>query len=192
MNVIWKSCSPKNFRTGRAVSSATGNRDLHVSDGCLSSADSGLAEDFNNPSAEVSAHYIVAKTGEVHQYVKEEDMSVPSPGAPLNPTWKLLRPGINPNDYTIGIEHEGKATDPWPDAQYQASAELVAAIAQHWSIPIDPDHIVLHREIHGDRPCPGFIFDRTKLLGLIASPTMPSSHLPLASKATFPPQWLIH
>ena len=160
MNVTWKGCSPKNFRTGRAGMKPSAIV-IHISDGCLSSADAW----FNTSSAQVSAHYIVAKTGEIHQYVKEEDTAFHT-GAPLNATWRLLRRGINPNNYTIGIEHEGKATDVWPDAQYQASAGLVAAITRRWSIPIDPDHVVLHREIHGDRPCPGFVFDRSKLLSL--------------------------
>src|ERR1700690_680677 len=57
MNVIWKGCSPKNFRNGRAGMKPAAIV-IHISDGCLSSADSW----FNNPSARVSAHYIVAKT----------------------------------------------------------------------------------------------------------------------------------
>jgi N-acetyl-anhydromuramyl-L-alanine amidase AmpD len=167
VNVIWKGCSPTNFRTGRAGVKPAAIV-IHISDGCLSSADSW----FNNPSAQVSAHYIVAKTGEIHQYVKEEDTAFHT-GAPLKATWKLLRADLNPNDYTIGIEHEGKPIDAWPDAQYQASAELIADIARRWSIPIDADHIVLHREIHGDRPCPGYVFDRNRLLNLIGSHNEP-------------------
>ena len=154
----------KNFRVGRPPGMTPSAIVIHISDGSLSSADAW----FNDPAAQVSAHYIVAKSGEIHQYVKEQDTAYHA-GAPVNPTWTLLRPGVNPNSYTIGIEHEGKAEDVWPDAQYHASARLVADIAHRWSIPLDANHVVLHREIHGDRSCPGFVFDRTKLLALIAA-----------------------
>jgi len=160
----WKGCSAANFRAGRPAGFKPIAIVIHISEGCLSSADAW----FNNPQAQVSAHYIVAKSGEIHQYVKERDTAYHA-GAPLDATWKLLRPGANANWYTIGIEHEGTAQDVWPDAQYQASAHLVADIAQRWSIPVDADHIVLHREIHGDRSCPGFVFDRSKLLALIGA-----------------------
>ncbi len=166
--IQWTGCSGKNFRAGRPAGFRPTAIVIHISDGCLSSADAW----FNNPEAQVSAHYIVAKSGAIHQYVKEEDTAYHA-GAPVNPTWKLLRPGVNANWYTIGIEHEGtahdKPQDAWPEAQYQASAELVADIARRWAIPVDEDHIVLHREIHGDRSCPGFVFDRAKLLAKIAA-----------------------
>lgn len=162
--IQWTGCSGTNFRVGRPAGFRPAAIVIHISDGCLSSADAW----FNNPEAQVSAHYIVAKSGAIHQYVKEEDTAYHA-GAPVKPTWKLLRPGVNANWYTIGIEHEGKPEDAWSEEQYQASAELVADVARRWSIPLDEDHIVLHREIHGDRSCPGFVFDRKTLLAKIAA-----------------------
>lgn len=164
LKIQWIGCSGKNFRVGRPAGFRPAAIVIHISDGCLSSADAW----FNNPEAQVSAHYIVAKSGAIHQYVKEEDTAYHA-GAPVNPTWKLLRPGVNANWYTIGIEHEGRPEDPWGEEQYQASAELVNDIAQRWSIPLDEDHIVLHREIRGNKSCPGFVFDRAKLLARIAA-----------------------
>jgi N-acetyl-anhydromuramyl-L-alanine amidase AmpD len=137
---------------------------IHISEGTLASADAW----FNNDAAAVSAHYIVGRNGEVHQYVNEEDTAYHA-GAPVGSTWKLLRPLVNPNFYTVGIEHEGRAQDQWTDAQYATSAGLVEEIARRWSIPIDADHIVLHREIRANKTCPGFIFSRDKLLSLIAA-----------------------
>jgi N-acetyl-anhydromuramyl-L-alanine amidase AmpD len=172
LKVQWKGCHARNFRVGRPVGFKPLAIVMHISDGCLASADAW----FNNPDAQVSAHYIVAKDGSIHQYVKEEDTAYHA-GAPVDPTWKLLRPGVNPNWYTVGIEHEGKPEDAWPEAQYEASAALVADIARRWSIPLDADHIVLHREIRGNKSCPGFAFDRGKLLALIADlqqPVLPS------------------
>src|SRR5258708_18197834 len=44
--------------------------------------------------------------------MKEEDTAFHA-GVLVNPTWTLLRPGVNPNSYTIGVEHEGKPDDLW-------------------------------------------------------------------------------
>jgi len=162
MNVIRKACSPKNFMPGRPGGLRPAAIVIHISEGTLSSADAW----FNNEAANVSAHYCVGRVGEIHQYVSEEDTAYHA-GSPVNPTWRLLRPRVNPNFYTIGIEHEGRAQDPWDDAQYAASAGLVAEIAERWSIPIDADHIVMHREIRASKTCPGYVFSREKLLSLI-------------------------
>jgi N-acetylmuramoyl-L-alanine amidase len=169
MNVIRKTCSPKNFMPGRPGGLQPAAIVIHISEGTLASADAW----FNNDAALVSAHYIVGRSGEVHQYVSEEDTAYHA-GSPMNPTWRLLRPHVNPNSYTVGIEHEGRAQDQWTDAQYATSAELVAEIARRWSIPIDPDHIVMHREIRASKTCPGFVFSRDKLLTLIGALTCPS------------------
>lgn len=149
MDKIWKG-SP-NFWAGRQ-----GYRPeaivIHVMDGTLKGTDSWFA----STQSGVSAHYGVGKTGEVHQYVKEED-SAWCNGIVNKPTWSLLKPGVNPNRYTIGIEHEGNASDPWPEAMIKASAELVREVCGRWGIPIDRDHIIGHYQIDGVKKpnCPG-------------------------------------
>jgi N-acetylmuramoyl-L-alanine amidase len=173
MTPEWLGCAESNFRRGRSADLRPKAIVIHISDGSLVSADAW----FHNPAAKVSAHYIVAKSGAVHQYVKEEDTAYHA-GVPVNPTWKLLRSGVNPNSYTIGIEHEGKPEAIWPEEQYQASAELVADIAQRWSIPMDEDHVVLHREIRANKSCPGFVFSRATLLEKIAALSVPPAEPP--------------
>jgi len=169
MNVIRKPCAPKNFMPGRPSGQRPSAIVIHVSEGTLASADAW----FNNDAALVSAHYIVGRSGEVHQYVSEEDTAYHA-GSTVNATWRLLRPQVNPNFYTVGIEHEGRAQVQWTDAQYATSAALIVEIALRWSIPMDADHIVMHREIRGNKTCPGFVFSRDKLLSLIAVLTCPS------------------
>lgn len=173
VRIDWIGCAETNFRRGRSASSRPAAIVIHISDGSLASADAW----FHSPAARVSAHYLVAKSGAIHQYVKEEDTAYHA-GVLVNPTWKLLRPGVNPNSYTIGIEHEGKPEDVWPEEQYRASAELVADIAERWSIPVDEDHIVLHREIRANKTCPGFVFDRATLLDKIAALSVPRVEQP--------------
>lgn len=147
MNIIQKK-SP-NFWAGRKGYRPEGVV-IHIMDGTLVGTDSWFA----NPASQVSAHYGVGRTGEVHQYVKEEDTAWHA-GRVDAPLWKLIKPNINPNLYTVGIEHEGKPDDVWTDAMKQASAELVREICQRWQIPIDRNHIVGHFEIFSKKPnCP--------------------------------------
>jgi hypothetical protein len=149
---------PLNFSSGRA-----GFRPeaivIHIMDGTLIGTDAW----FNDPRSRVSAQYGVGKSGEIHQYVKETD-SAHHAGVVDHPRWPLIKRGrdgrgfINPNFYTIGVEHEGKGlnTATWPTAQFDASVGLVAEIAQRWSIPVDEQHIIPHRDIRSSKPdCPG-------------------------------------
>ena len=147
MNIIQKK-SP-NFWAGRKGYRPEGVV-IHIMDGTLVGTDSWFA----NPASQVSAHYGVGRTGEVHQYVKEEDTAWHA-GRVDVPVWKLIKPNINPNLYTVGIEHEGKPDDVWTDAMKQSSAELIREICQRWQIPIDRNHIVGHFEIFSKKPnCP--------------------------------------
>jgi N-acetyl-anhydromuramyl-L-alanine amidase AmpD len=131
---------------------------IHVMDGSLSGTDSW----FNNPASAVSAHYGIGKDGEIHQYVKESDTAYHA-GTVVNPTWIRIRKDargryINPNYYTIGIEHAGwgENVEPWAAQQREASLGLVRIIAERWAIPLDSDHIIPHREIRSSKPnCPG-------------------------------------
>lgn len=147
MNIIQKKSS--NFWVGRK-----GYRPeavvIHIMDGTLPGTDAWFA----NPTSQVSAHYGIGKSGEVHQYVQENDAAWHA-GRVDAPVWKLIRPNVNPNLYTIGIEHEGKPDEGWTEAMKQSSATLIREICQRWQIPIDRDHVVGHFEIFAKKPnCP--------------------------------------
>lgn len=123
---------------------------IHVMDGTLIGTDSW----FENPFSSVSSHYGIGKSGEIHQYVKEEDQAWHA-GKVISPQWSLLKPGVNPNLYTIGIEHEGTASTAWPEAMKKASARLIKEISFRWSIPLDREHVIGHYQINGEKPnCP--------------------------------------
>jgi N-acetylmuramoyl-L-alanine amidase len=134
---------------------------VHIMEGTLAGTDSW----FKSPTSKVSAHYGIGQNGEVHQYVAEGDTAFHA-GRTHNCTWKGRRKDVNPNLNTIGLEHEGQAATPWSDKMYNASAELIADIANRWSIPIDREHIVGHREIYGKKTCPGSKVDIDKLITL--------------------------
>lgn len=124
---------------------------IHIMAGTLVGTDSW----FQSKTSSVSAHYGIGLNGEIHQYV-QEDKAAWHAGVVTNPSWKLLKPDINPNKYTIGIEHEGQLDTVWTPEMKKASAGLIADICSRWSIPIDRDHIIGHYQINAvNRPnCP--------------------------------------
>jgi len=153
-------CATTNFMQGRPAGMKPEAIVVHISTGTLASADSW----FNDPSARVSSHYIVAKSGVVHQYVEEADTAFHA-GVVVQPTWPLLKPNVNPNFYTIGIEHEGQEHDVWPEIQIQTSAALIGSIAGRWGIPLDDQHVIPHHAIRATKTCPGSFITIPTLLG---------------------------
>ncbi|MCC6364428.1 MAG: amidase [Bryobacterales bacterium] len=151
MEKKWIGCAETNFRAGRPPGFQPEAIVIHIMDGTLAGTDNW----FLNPRAKVSAHYGVGRKGEVHQYVAETDTAFHA-GLAVNPSWALLKPGVNPNFYTIGIEHEGKADDEWEEAKLAASGALIAEIAGRRHIPLDRRHVIAHREIRASKTCPGF------------------------------------
>lgn len=146
----WIGCPDSNYRPGRPLGLRPEAIVIHIMDGSFVAGESV----FSNPSTQKSAHYGISRAGDVHQYVKESDTAFHA-GVVVNPTWSLIKPRINPNFYTIGIEHEGRPNDPWPEAQLSASAALIGEIASRWSIPLDELHVIRHREIRASKSCPG-------------------------------------
>ena len=139
---------------------------IHIMEGTLPGTDSW----FRNPQSSVSAHYGVGAGGEVHQYVQETDTAWHA-GRVHAPTWTAIKPSgtgsyVNPNYYTIGIEHEGNEQSEWNDAMYNATGELIADISKRWNISLDRSHIIGHHEIYSIKTCPGFKVDLQKLVDL--------------------------
>ena len=164
---------------------------IHIMEGSLSGTDDW----FRSTKSNVSAHYGIGKTGEVHRYVPEEDTAWHA-GRVNAPTWIGLKPSgkmyINPNYYTIGIEHEGFDNAEWTDAMYLASSTMIREICQRWNIPIDRQHIIGHHEIYSLKTCPGHKVSLNKLIAMAANTTdaailsfTPSAivRIPLAGKA---------
>lgn len=85
---------------------------IHSTEGSYASAIAW----FQDPNAEVSAHYVIRQSdGQITQMVRERDTA-------WHAAWH--------NDYSIGIEHEAVAADAssWTNAMIQASAALVRDI----------------------------------------------------------------
>lgn len=156
MPILWKSSPNKVKGRGGYRPEALV---IHVMEGTLPGTDAWFA----NPASKVSAHYGLGKGGAVHQYVLDTDQAWHA-GRVYSPSWKGIHAGVSPNRYTIGIEHEGRADDVWPEAMLDASATLIRDLCTRWAIPIDRDHVVGHREIYARKTCPGNTVDLAALV----------------------------
>ncbi|MFL5606875.1 MAG: N-acetylmuramoyl-L-alanine amidase [Gemmatimonadaceae bacterium] len=124
---------------------------IHIMQGTMADTDSW----FGATRSQVSAHYGVARNGDVHQYVHEGDTAWHA-GRVSSPSWSLLKPGVNPNLYTVGIEHEGWTGQTWTDQMLLSSATLVAEVATRWAVPLDRAHVIAHSQIFAPKSfCPG-------------------------------------
>lgn len=143
-----------NYRVGRRGTYPVDMLVIHVTEGDASSTVAW----FNNPEAKVSAHYLVREDGRIVQFVDEGNTAFHA-GRVSAPTAELVldRAGVNPNSFSIGIEHEGDGKHEMTSAQRGASIALIQDICQRRSIPIDRTHIVGHHEIFALKSCPGAI-----------------------------------
>lgn len=128
---------------------------IHIMQGTLA----GTGSWFSDPFSQVSAHYGIGKNGNIHRYVMETNGAWHA-GRVVDPDWKhLIKAGngnvVDPNLYTIGIEHEGTADSEWTSEMYASSSALIADISRRWDIPLDRDHIIGHHQIYAVKTCPG-------------------------------------
>jgi len=130
----------------------------HIMQGTLAGTDSWFA----NPVSQVSSHFGVGKNGDIHQYVSLDNPAWANGGV-SKPDWPLLT-GVNPNYYTVSIEHEGRAGDVMPEPQYQATLALHRWLIETLGIPVTRDNIIGHYRIDSVNKanCPGagFPWDR--------------------------------
>ena len=178
-DIKWFGCAERNFRRGRPAHLAVEAIVIHIIDGSQAGADATFLDNtLSNPR---SAHYSVGRDGAIHQYVQESDTAFHA-GVVVNPTWAAMKKDssgayVNPNFYTIGIEHDGRADDEWTDAMYAASSALIHAIAARYPEhlgQLDRNNVVMHREIRANKTCPGFKVDMNRLIaGALQPGTQP-------------------
>lgn len=155
-NITWigspNFSSPKDYKIIAIVN--------HIMSGTLIGTDSW----FKNPQSKVSSHFGVGKHGDIHQYVNLTNPAWAN-GSVNNPNWPLLQFGVNPNYYTISIEHEGESGDVMPELQYQATLALHRWLIGMLGIPISRDNIIGHYRIDSVNKsnCPGMGFPWDRL-----------------------------
>jgi hypothetical protein len=116
---------------------------------------------FQNPSSNVSSHYIIRSSdGEVTQMVEHK-----------NTAWHAQCY----NGRSVGLEHEGFVQDParwYTDAMYRESAKLTAWIANRHGIPKTRARIIGHNEVPracntGGHSDPGSGWNWSKYMGYV-------------------------
>lgn len=123
---------------------------IHVTEGKAE----GTLSWFASSKSGVSAHYLVLKDGGIVQFVDDADTAWHA-GRVDQPSWPLLKPRVNPNLYTIGVEHEGGKTDTWTQPQLRSSAALILDRAAAHRIPLHRERLVEHNRIFKGKSCPG-------------------------------------
>jgi N-acetyl-anhydromuramyl-L-alanine amidase AmpD len=105
---------------------------IHVAEGSYAGSVRWLA----NRRSHGSSHFIVSRTGKIAQLVSTSDIAWHAGN------WRV-------NARSIGIEHAGYTYRPGSitEAEYEASARLVAYLTRRMRIPIDRRHIIGHHEV---------------------------------------------
>jgi N-acetyl-anhydromuramyl-L-alanine amidase AmpD len=133
----WVAASSSNYTA--ANREADGNSIDYVIIHTTQGSYSGTISWFQNPAAQVSAHYVIRSSdGEITQMVQNKDIA-----------WHAGN--WNYNVHSIGIEHEGYVDDPawYTDAMYRASANLTRWICDTYGIPKTRSRIIGHNEVPG-------------------------------------------
>jgi N-acetyl-anhydromuramyl-L-alanine amidase AmpD len=114
-----------------------------------------------NPVSQVSAHYVVSEDGgEISQLVREPDRAWHIAAlyrCALNLMHDCWLNDVQSNDFTVGIEHAGFASqDSFPQGLLDASARLMCDVTRDRGIPRDWQHIVAHGQLQPEnRTDPG-------------------------------------
>jgi N-acetyl-anhydromuramyl-L-alanine amidase AmpD len=121
---------------------------IHTCEGSYSSCWSWLV----NSASGVSAHYVVNESGsEISQLVRESSRGWhigATYDCNLNSGVLCKYSGTSSNNFTVGIEHGGFASQSsFPVGQIDASAKLSCDISRDQAIPRDRFHIVAHGKL---------------------------------------------
>ncbi|MGH3454375.1 MAG: N-acetylmuramoyl-L-alanine amidase, partial [Nocardioidaceae bacterium] len=158
---IWVPASSSNYTDSSRGAGDITAVVIHTTQGSYSGAISW----FQNPEAQVSAHYVIRSSdGEMTQMVDDADTA-----------WHA-RDG---NSYSIGIEHEGFVDDPswYTDAMYNASAQVTAYACSTYGFTCDRSHVVGHSEVPGnDHTDPGPYWDWDYYMSLVTGTEPPETN----------------
>ncbi|AGT09625.1 N-acetylmuramoyl-L-alanine amidase [Paracoccus aminophilus] len=126
-----------------------------------------------DPSAEVSAHWLLHETGQAEALVPEDRRAWHAGAGEWRGQGDI-------NSRSIGIEIINPGDRPFPEPQMRGLETLLAAILQRWSLR--PEAVIGHSDMAPDRKIdPGAKFDwrRLALQGLSVWPETPGADLPL-------------
>jgi len=91
---------------------------------------------FRNPRAHAAANYVVGRDGQIAHMVPDDEIA-----------WHAGNGWVNA--HSIGVEHEGytRVDGVVTDAEYRASAQLVASLLRRYRLPADRRHVIGHSQV---------------------------------------------
>ena len=133
VSVLW--LESRNHTSSARKISSVDRIVIHVTEGSFW----GSVRWLRNHRSNGSSHYVVSRGGDVVQLVSTSDVA-----------WHAGNRWVN--RHSIGIEHEGfTRRGGFTQAQYEASARLVAYLARRAGMPIDRRHVIGHDEVPSPR-----------------------------------------
>lgn len=139
-----------NYTVGRGGSVPTAIV-IHITEGSKQATLSW----FKNSVSQVSSHFLVCKDGATVQFVNTANTAYANGRVDKPVSELVLATKVNPNNWTISIEHEGVSSLGLTDAQYETSSKLVKFLHAKWNIPLNRTHVFGHREVYSLKTCPG-------------------------------------
>lgn len=118
-----------------------------------------------NKKSKVSYHVLIDEKGYFEVLVDPKDTAWHA-GLVKNASWPLIKAGINPNRYTIGVALSGFASTKPTIPQIMRCAEIIKELCKDYEIPLDKNHIIPHNAIRSDKICPGVYVELLPLIYL--------------------------
>lgn len=177
-----------NFGYGQGTHGRGGHRVVAIVDHITAGSAASAISWFVSDASQVSSHYLVAKSGQVTQFVLEADAAwacgldfdkgyatyLSNRNIPwIDACW---RNAVSPNAVSISIEHEALVGEGLTELQLAASAALHRHLCEAHAIAPNRAWIVGHSAIDAvNRPAdpgPAFPWDRLLLLvaGVVTTP----------------------
>lgn len=166
--IVWRGTNGNNINLGRAGQEIIAICN-HIMQGAMASTDNW----FKNSASGASAHYGIPKNGKViYQWVADSNRAWANGvvnESVHTPAWvnQAVKDGVNPNDLTVSIEHEGFTGQDMPEAQYQATLWLHRYLLdKHPTIKLSREYIIGHYQIDfvNREFCPGAGFPWDRLI----------------------------
>lgn len=124
---------------------------IHMTEGSFESA----VEWCNNPKSQVSYHFIINTNGEDICLVMPENTAWHA-GKISNSSAEIVKWGLNPNLYTVGIAIAGFASEGPTAPQIAKCAKILNTLSAYYNITLDKKTVVPHNAIRADKICPGY------------------------------------
>ena len=142
----------------------------HITDG-----DDNTVAWFHSAACDASAHFTIDRDGSIYQFVTTTDTAWSNGNIQGKPNFECVpwlevlasaTERVNPNFYTISIEHVGHPDTGVTEAQIVASIKLSIWLKHRWGIMPDRAHMVRHSDFDTiTRPfCPGLNFPLGRII----------------------------